>query len=225
MKYFVKINFFKTVDEFEGTWTNADYIELLKKFGFAAAEKEPVNALKEMLFMAITDFEPKEAAAIMLDYKLSDVLTPGQIYNLSLEMTREKVSEKYADIYIHKTLFNINELLYKAYNGKFPAAKATVVEFEMKPEHTEETEITGELVLKAFSAGLSDSNLINRLFKEQLEGLSAFPEAEGIVWDMLDKGNNQYIMTTSERWIGDEDFESREFEGLATPFIQNTEEE
>lgn len=225
MKYFVKINAVKTVDEFEDIWTDADYIELLKRFDFADAEKEPVSALKEMLFMAITDFEPKEAAAIMLDYKLSDVLTAGQIYNLSLEMTRENVSEKYADIYIHKTLFNINELLYKAYNGKFPSAKATVVEFEMKAEQPEETVISRELVLKVFSAGLSDSNLINRLFKEQLEGLSAFPEAEGIVWDLQDRGNDLYMMTTSDRWLSVDDFESREFEGLATIFVENTEEE
>jgi len=225
MKYFVKINSVKTVDEFEGAWTNADYIELLKRFDFADAEKEPVSELKEMLFMAITDFEPKEAAAIMLDYKLSDVLTAGQIYNLSLEMTREKVSEKYADIYIHKTLFNINELLYKAYNGKFPAARATVVEFEMKAEQPEETEMSRELVLKVFSVGLSDNNLINRLFKEQVEGLSAFPEAEGIIWDLQDKGNDQYLMATSERWLGEDDFTSLEFEGIASPFAGTSVEE
>jgi hypothetical protein len=29
--------------------------------------------------MAITDFEPNEAAAIVLDYKLSDSLNEGQI--------------------------------------------------------------------------------------------------------------------------------------------------
>jgi hypothetical protein len=33
----------------------------------------------ELLSMAITDFEPNEAAAIVLDYKLSDSLNEGQI--------------------------------------------------------------------------------------------------------------------------------------------------
>jgi hypothetical protein len=35
--------------------------------------------LSELLSMAITDFEPNEAAAIVLDYKLSDSLNEGQI--------------------------------------------------------------------------------------------------------------------------------------------------
>lgn len=225
MKYFVTINSVTKIDEFEGSFTTADYIELLKRFDYAEAEKEPVNALKELLFMAITDFEPTEAAAIMLGYKLADKLSPGQIDNLSLEMTREKMAENYADIYIHNILFNINALLYKAYNGKFPHTMAVVVEFEIKPEQEDETEITRELVLEVFSAGLSDNNLLKRLFSEQLEGLAAFPEAEGIVWDLQHKGNNLYMLTTSERWLSDEDFESLEFEGVATPFIGKPEEE
>ena len=59
--------------------------------------------------MAIADFEPTDAAAIVLDYKLSEVLAEGQIHNLSHEMLREKVSENYSDIFIHKpysTLIN-----------------------------------------------------------------------------------------------------------------------
>ncbi len=225
MKYSVKINSAKTIDELEGAWTNADLTELLIRFDYAEAGKLKQNELKEYLFMAISDFEPNDAAAIVLDYILSDVLAEGQIDNLSHEMLREKVSENYSDIYIHKLLFNTNQLLYKAYNGKFPSAKAYIVEFEMRGEPGEETEITKELVLKALSKSLSESNLINRLFKEHLEGNAPFPEADGIVWDLQDKGNDQYLMITSEKWLNKEDFGNLEYECNVTPYIDNSEEE
>ena len=225
MKYAVKITSVKTVDELEGSWNNADFTELLKRFDYADGEKLKQNELKEYLFMAISDFDPNEAAAIFLDYKLSDQLTEGQIENLSHEMMREKVSENYSDIYIHKLLFNINQLLYKAYNGKFPAAKATVVEFEMKEENNEETEITKELILKALSVGLSEKNLITRLFKEQLDGNLPFTEAEGIIWELYNKGNAKYEMTTSEKWLTKEDIKNFEFKSTVTPFTEKVEKE
>ena len=196
---------------------------LLKKFEYPDAENVKPEELKDFLLMAITDFEPREAAALMLDYKLSETLNQGQIDNLSQEMLREKVSENYSDIYIHKHLFAINQMLYKAYNGKFPYAKAVIVEFEMKAEN-DETEITKELALKALRIGLSESNLINRLFKEQLDGNALFPEAEGILWYLQNKGNSQYIMTTSEKWLNKDDFENMEYECTVNAFKEESEE-
>ena len=224
MKYSVKINSVKTVDELEDSWNNADFTELLKIFGYSEAATVKQNELKEFLLMAITDSEPREAAALMLAYKLSETLNEGQIDNLSQEMLREKVSENYSDIYIHKHLFAINQLLYKAYNGKFPDAKAIITQFEMKPEQDDEAELTKELALKALRIGLSESNLINRLFKEQLDGNVSFPEAEGILWNLKHKGNFQYEMVTSEKWLGKDDFENMEYECDVTAFQEESEE-
>jgi len=225
MKYTVKINSIKSVDELEGSWNNADFVELLSRFDYADADKLKQNELKDFLFMAISDFEPEEAAAIVLNYKLSEVLTDGQLDNLSHEMLREKVSENYSDIYIHKVLFDINQLLYKAFNGKFPNAIATVIEFEMHEEQPQETEMTKELVLKAFQTGLSERNLIIRLFKDQLEGAISFPEADGILWDLEIKANGHYRVTTSEKWLKNEDFENSEFICSVTPFIEKSQDE
>ncbi|HAH24071.1 MAG TPA: hypothetical protein DCL77_10000 [Prolixibacteraceae bacterium] len=225
MEYSVKINNIKTLDELEGSWTNADYIELLKRFDYADAKKLQPSELKAYLFMAISDFEPSDAAAIVLNYKLSEILADGQTENLSHEILREKVSENYSDITIHKTLFTINQLLYKAYNGHFPATRATVVEFEMKEEPDQQTEVTRELALKALCSGLSDKNLINRLFKDQLQGNVAFAEADGIVWELQPTGNDQYKLTTSEKWLTREDIKDFEFESTVIPFTEKVEKE
>jgi hypothetical protein len=67
--------------------------------------------------MAITDFEPNEAAAIVLDYKLSDSLNEGQI-QISNDMLIDKISEEYPEIAMALYIISINR--FKAYNGKFP---------------------------------------------------------------------------------------------------------
>jgi hypothetical protein len=223
MNITVKINAVKSIEELEGSWNNTDFKELLKRFDYEDSEKLKPGELKEFLFMAITDFEPNEAAAILLDYKLSEILSEGQIDNLSHEMLREKVSENYSDIYVHKSLFEINQLLYGAYNGKFPLTKANLVEFEMRSENDEETELTKELAVKALSKSLSASSLINRLFSEQLENDTSFPEAEGIIWDLHKNGNFQYALTASEKWFSKDDFEKSEYECTIIPSLENSE--
>jgi len=72
MKFQIKINSFITLEEVSDFWTTADYIKLLDLFGFPDAESADKDSLKELLLMAITDHEPNEAAAILLEYKLSD---------------------------------------------------------------------------------------------------------------------------------------------------------
>lgn len=223
MKYTLKINSVKSIDELEDSWTNEDFTALLKKFDFEEPEKIKPDELRDYLFMAISDFEPQEAASLILEYKLSDVLTDGQIDNLSHEMLREKVSENYSDINLHKTLFSVNQLLYKAYNGKFPATKATMVNFEMNGENG--TEPSKEMILMALKPGLSESNLLKRLLKEQLDGAVPFPEAEGIIWDLQSSGNSQYRITTSEKWLKNDDFENMEFESEINPFIEPDEQD
>jgi len=223
MQYIVKINSLKTVEELENAWKTSDYIQLLKLFGYAEADQVNEKELKDYLYMAIADYETNEAAAIVLEYKLSEALVEGQIYNLSHEMTREKVAENYSDIFLHQALFNTNQLLYKAYNGKFPLTKATIITFELQGE--EAIEITKDIVLQALSAGLSDSNLLHRLFEEQLEGKVAFPEADGIIWNLQSKGNATYQITTSEKWIKKDDFKEMQFEATVTPFEEEVDED
>jgi len=225
MKYFVKINDVKSTDELEGAWNNDDYKELLARFEYPDAEQLKPTELKEFLFMAISDFEPNEAAAILLDYKLSDVLAEGQIDNLSHEMLRVKVFENYSEIDLHQDLFNINQLLYQAYNGKFPPGKVNIVQFEIRGEDNGSEELTKENALKALSYGLSDNNLLNRLLSDQLEGRTSFPEAEGIVWNLQNEGDHAYSLTISEKWLTKDDFVNMEYECTVQPFEGPDEEE
>jgi hypothetical protein len=56
----------------------------------------------------VTDFEPNEAAAIVLDYKLSDSLNEGQIQQISNDMLIDKISEEYPEIAMLLYIISIN---------------------------------------------------------------------------------------------------------------------
>ncbi len=155
MKFQIKINSATTVEEIEDYWSTEDYVQLLGKFNYPDAEKSSKDTLKELLLMAITDFEPNEAAAIVLEYKLSDHLNDGQIQQISNDMLLDKIAEEYPEISLHATLFHINQLLFKAFNGKFPNTKATFIDCSIIPlEKNGEIDFTKETILKLLGAGL-----------------------------------------------------------------------
>ena len=212
MKFKIVLNNVSTVEEIENYWNNQDYINLLELFSFPDANTIKPENLREMLFMAIGDFEPNEAAEIVLTYKLSENLNEGQIAQISNDMLLDKVCEEYPEIDLHYDLFSINQLLFKAFNGKFPNAKATVVDFSITSLDVED-EITKEIVLKSFNNGISDRNVIKRLFSDQMTTDELFEQAEDILWKLNKKDATNYTFITSEYWLNNEELLASEFEG------------
>ena len=104
-------------------------------------------------------------------------------------------------------------MLFKAYNGKFPNAKATVLDFSIVSKDGYDKEITKEIVLKSFNSGISDRNLIKRLFEEQMTTEKEFAEAEAILWELNKRDLTNFTLITSEYWLNKEDIVSSEFEG------------
>lgn len=211
MKYAIKIHKISTVDTLQNAWSIEDFKELLARFDFPDAESNDLQELQELLFMAIADFEPNEAAAIVLDYKLSDHLNEGQIDSLSYEMLVDKISEEYPVIGLHKDLFCVNQLLFKAFNGKFPNTKATIVDFEITPLQNADKEITKEIVLKCFAKNLDSHNVLIRLFGNQLNAKEEFKEANDVIWS-LQKNDSNYTMITSDYWMSQDEFLNEELD-------------
>ena len=210
MKVQVKIISIKTVNELDFYWSQNDFIQLLDKLDLPDADKVKPEELKELLFMAITDFEPSEAAEIVLTHKLGDKLTAGQIQAISHEMTDEKVAETYADPSFHYDLFNINQLLFKAYKGKFPNTEASVILMELTIDKN--SEVNKEILTKALAQSLSERSIIQRLYEDQVMGRADFVDAEKIIWIYTGKENNTFEIITSRYWIDKEDIENGEYE-------------
>jgi competence transcription factor ComK len=224
MKLNINITDIATANELKFYWTNEDYIELLKAFNYSDAENANPEEIFELLQMAITDFEPAEAAAIVLNYKLGDKLTEGQIENISHEMIVDKVAEEYPDPALHFDLFNVNQLLYKAFNGKFINTQATILTVEFKHLDAQTTSINNEIIVKSLSVGLRENNLVHRLFEDQISGKEAFTDAAKVIWYYKELSPLKYEIVTSDYWIDKEDFGSFEFEAELSFFSEDDQE-
>ena len=168
MNIHIEIVAVNTVNQLEDYWQINDYKNLLMKLDFQEVNELAPNEILAYLNMAITELEPAEAATVVLNYKLGETLNEGQIQNISHEMLLDKVSEEYPDPELHFDLFNINQLLYRAYNGKFPNTEATIV--NLKLSSTDEFEMNKEVLLKALVPALKENNLVSRLFSNQILG-------------------------------------------------------
>ena len=208
----VKIIEFKTLNQLDDYWTNEDYSNLLKVFDFPDTDSIKESNLKEMLYMAITDFEPSEAASEILKYKMSNVLNEGQIQSISHEMINDRVAEEYPDPELHYDLFNINQLLFEAYNGTFPNTEATKIKFEIIKDDNVDISTNREIISKIIGGGLTEQSLVKRLFSNQLDGSEKFEDADKFIWKIKYSIKNQYEILTSKYWIDKEDIISMEYE-------------
>jgi len=213
MKYKIEIEGITTVDEIKEYWSNQDYIKLLEIFNYPDAEESKPENLRELLFMAISDFEPAEAAKLVLEYKLGDQLSDGQIEQIANDMLIDTVCEEYPEMELQSTLFHITQLLFKAYNGKFPSSSATIINCSITSlDKNKANTLTKAMILQLFNDGLSDRNIVKRLFAEQMEGKVEFAEAENIIWDLEVSNSNHYKFVTSGNLIKKEEVIASEWE-------------
>ncbi len=208
----VQVKDFQSVNEIKSYWTNQDYKKLLEEFDFPDAKSIKDENLKEMLFMAIGDFEPNEAASVVLNYKLGGALNEGQIDSLSHEMMVDKVAEEYPEPNFHYDLFNINQLLFKAYNGTFPNTEAARFTFDVIQDDGINIGTDKEILAKIFAGGLKDSCLIKRLFAEQLAGSVEFKDAHKFIWTIESSEKNKYQLLTSKYWADKDDLIAGEYD-------------
>lgn len=209
-KFAVEVSSFTTIQELPGSWTNEDYKALLVKMDYENPEEIQASELKEMCFMSITDYEPAEAAKVVLEYLIEDELTDGQIENLSHQMLTEKLWEENPKLDLHISFYEATQLLYEAYNGKFPRAEAVRFQLKISGENPESLSIFEENpkapIVRILAQGMSDHNLVNRLFGDQVEG-TTFEEAENIIWQLetVDKKDNEitFDIVSSTYWLDD----------------------
>jgi hypothetical protein len=222
MNFSLRIKEIKSIREIADYWSTDDYINLLELLDYTDAKNANPAELLELLEMGFNDLESHESAEIVLRYKLKDTLNDGQIRNLSHVMTDDNESEENSNIELHYPLFNINQLLHKCYNGIFPNAKATKMEIELEIKADVKSKVNKELVLKAVSKALSDRSPIVRLFEDQLNGKERFSDADNVIWELHDNGENQYTIITSDYWINQEDIAEDECSGSIKQFEEKS---
>lgn len=215
----IKLIEFKTIQELPEAWTLADYKALLDIMEYGDISEISDEELADMCLMYLSENEPEEAASIILNYIFEERLNSGQKDNLSHEMLDEKMYEEYADISMHEEFFNVHQLLYKAYNGKFPNPEAVSFKIEISSKNIQSLSIFDEraeaTLLRLLAQGMPKNTLINRLYDEQLE-TGDFSEANDIIWQLSKKSTETnslvFSITSSSYWFKDlkyiEDFDA-----------------
>jgi hypothetical protein len=206
MKYNITLEEISSVDVIAGKWNRDDYLNLLELFEYGDTKDIKEDEVLDLLKLVISDTEPQEAASLLLSYKLGDALNDGQIEQLSHDMLKENVAEHYSDISFHSRLFDINVFLYKAYNGKFPRAQASVIVLKVEPIKETDVLVDDALILRVLAPMIDDHATFKRLFIKQLSGEESFEEAQDILWYFKPLGTHRYEITTSNYWINEGDF-------------------
>jgi hypothetical protein len=201
---------FETIEELPHAWNDGDYKKLLDTMEYGDTSDLSTQELKEMCLLSLADNEPDEAAKIVLKYVFGERLNPGQIDNLSHEMIDEKVWEEYAELSMHEEFFNATQLLYKAFNGKFPHPQG--VRFTVKITSKEKIGVeifekdAETALIRLLVQGMPENTLINRLFDEELEG-GYFKDAKDIIWqytqETAEENSLVFEIITSTYWFQD----------------------
>jgi len=191
-------------------WQNTDYLALLDKLSYENPEAIAPAELADMTKMALTDLEPAEAAEVVLGHLAGEELTKGQTDQLAHQMQTEKLWEENPNFALHQKFFNATQLLYDAYNGKFPHPQA--VEFKVKITAASPDDLaaldqdTAATLLRLLAPGLSDRALLHRLFSDQVAG-GEFPEAASILWQFTPSEKTAdsvvYDIISSDYWLED----------------------
>ncbi len=213
MTYTVQISDLDTIIEDPAYWTETKLRALLDAYSVENVEELATAELRDYLALVTSDLEPAEAAMIALRYAFTeDELSEGQIEQIAHDMLIDKVVEEYPEIGFHERLWHVNQLLYKAYNGKFPNTKASVISCTLTPAKDGQRVLAKADLLQLLAPGLRGHAILPRLYEERLAGTVPFPEAESILWQSEDLGQGRHRLMTSEYWLSSDDFGATEFE-------------
>ncbi|MDH3511752.1 MAG: hypothetical protein OER85_12940 [Gammaproteobacteria bacterium] len=185
-KFEVRVVRFSELEELEGVWGANDFLALLELMEFGDASGIDADELRDMCLLSLQDLKPRDAAALLLRYKLGEKLSNGEIDNMSSEMLDEKLWEEDSDMTLHEQLFNVGSLLSAAFPTVFPETDAVRVTLQITAGNESAEEVLSQPLSESFlvrllADGMDDSAALHRLFDEQLAGQS-FPEADSIVW-------------------------------------------
>ncbi|NER11308.1 hypothetical protein SAMN06265375_103337 [Muriicola jejuensis] len=211
-KYRVEILALKEVHEIPGAWDDKQFRGLLTHLEYEGAEDIPEAELKEMASLALSDFEKEEAVEKVLEFRMGEKLNKGQRKNLGNEMQEDPLWIEYSDLSLHEELFHVGCMLYWTFPRNFPSpdiARLTIRLTAMSPEAMGNLKkLTASFLCRVLNSGMDESNIMNRLFDENLEA-NRFPEADHILWqfgtDDFDEKSRSVTVTvyTSWNWVED----------------------
>jgi hypothetical protein len=209
-KYSVQVLDLKEVHELPEGWTPDNFRGLLTHVEYDDVGGIPLDELKDMAQLALSDFEVEEAAVKVLEFRMGDQLSKGQRQNLAEELKEDRIWEEYSDISIHEELFNIVYLLYESFPKEFSTPDIAKLKIKVASVNQESqsnlVNPSASFLARVLNDGMDGRNIMYRLFGDRIEA-NSFPEAEHILWKYEAAGfsaadnSNTFTIYTSWNWI------------------------
>lgn len=211
LKFTISLLKHGTIYALPAAWGSQSYVELLGLLDYEDDFSQlQEGELRDLCHMALTDFEPEEAAARVLKQLLGHKLSHSQITSIAEEMKDEKLWEEYADLSLHETFFNAHQLLYDAFGKGFPRPEAFRFVVQVAAAQQRDLQVfdsTPEIpLIQLLAQGMPANTKINRLYEDELKS-GAFNDAVNIIWQLGRKELSPLILEfeaiSSHYWFAD----------------------
>ena len=223
-KYQVDVLKLHEVHELPNAWNKATLLCLLDSIEYEDATSILDEELKDMATLALSKLEPAEAAKVVLELRLGDLLTAGQRQNLAEDLKGDRLWEEHAEISFHEELFNVGCILNWAFPNEFPLPDAVMIELKVTSLNSESAEnlknMTSSFIARLLNDGMNENNTIYRLFDENIAS-NSFTDAEHAIWKFIEENlpetdhSKTLTIYTSWNWVdelkGVKNFESTAF--------------
>ena len=195
------------IHRLQDSWSMDDFKAIIDLLGGEHNDLDSAE-IEEYMEMMISDNDLPESAYEILKYVLGESLNEGQLRNLSNEMEDDKMWEEYPDMAFHKDIFRVNQLLYRAYNGKVPRGEAHVIEMKVKTTDTEFIKLLiekdADAVFRLVMGGSDSHSKVHRLYDGE-ESSHYIEDSNYILWYIkAHKESDQEVIlkvTSSAYWL------------------------
>jgi hypothetical protein len=211
--FLVKVASIREIHDMPGTWSDADYRQLLLQLEVEGLEEVVGNDLFEMTLMALQDMESDDAADAVLAVKLGQDISSGARQNLVQDLLQEQRPwEEASNIRLHARIFAAAVLLQKALPKIFARPDMMRLVLEVHACTPEAVKLLAEppqaaFVTRMLADAMDSHSILERLFDEQLAA-QHFDEAAGIIWlaefdrdGCVDTNTANLTVYSSEHWL------------------------
>lgn len=205
MELNVDILALKQTHKLDSYWTIEDYRAILTLCDIDDANDLSEKDTLDMISMVFSDMKPNEAAEIVLGYKFDEVLNENQIMQIAHDMLEDDLSQEYADISFHYDFFQINQFLFRMYNGKFINSSASILEFNVTNTKGDVGSFSKYELLQIIAKCLSDKSIILRLYGDQIKAGKNEALLEHLIWQNWTSEQGTLMIATSAYLLDRED--------------------
>lgn len=210
--YEVTIQSVEEVHSLPGIWTNESLRQLLINADMDDIGQVEDAELLDIAIMALQDLGNQQAGELALDSVFGDAMRPGVRQNLVDDLQEDKPWEEFAVVAQQKGLFIAVVLLQKVFPNRYAVPDALRFRFTIRAlssaAFTDMNAPDPAWLMRLLSQGMSDSDVLNRLYEEELKA-GPFEDAAGMIWhftELDDEGGGK---------DGQEQGRSRTFEVIA----------